>query len=218
MIRRIWMCCGVCGIVHDFVVSGNPFPETARRTYSGREKIIPVKWKNLTYSTMFFITATITEWQPLLAKTVARDALLRDFEFYRNKYGCKILAYVIMPEHYHIVVDFRHPDDLHGWLHDLQLHTANEIAKWLKQTANPDDLAVYARHANGKSKLAIWKEQSRAVGIVSESVLRTKIEYIHNNPVKRKLVDEPSQWPWSSWRNYYLEDASVLRIDTPEML
>ena len=144
--------------------------------------------------------------------------MLRDLEFYRNKYHCKILAYVIMPEHYHVVIEFRQPDDLHGWLHDVQLHTANQIAKWLKKTAPAEELAVYAEHANGKAKLAIWKEQARAVGIVSEAVLRTKIEYVHKNPVSRKLVDEPSQYLWSSWRNYYIEDESVLRIDKAELV
>ncbi len=177
-----------------------------------------VKWKNIACGTTFFITATITQWQPLLARPVARDMVLRDLEFYRNKYGCKILAYVIMPEHYHVVIEFLQPDDLHGWLHDVQLHTANEIAKWLKKTASAEELAVYARHANGKAKLAIWKEQARAVGMVSEAALRTKIEYIHKNPVSRKLVDEPSQWLWSSWRNYCLGDDSVLRIDKAEMV
>ncbi|MCE5199454.1 MAG: transposase [Armatimonadota bacterium] len=177
-----------------------------------------MKWKNLAYSTTFFITATITDWQPLLARPVASDILLSDLEFYRNKYGCKILAYVIMPEHYHIIIEFQQPNDLRGWLHDLQMHTSNEIAKWLKQVADPQALSVYTKHANGNTKLAIWNEQARAVGIVSESVLRTKIEYIHKNPVTRKLVDEPSQWLWSSWRNYCLDDESVFRIDRVEIL
>lgn len=64
--------------------------------------------------------------------------------------------------------------------------------KLKKQAMRPDDLA----------ELAIWKEQARALGIVSEKVLKTKIEYIHNNPVERKLVEEPGQWLWSSWHNY----------------
>ena len=35
-------------------------------------------------------------------------------------------------------------------------------------------MVVYARHANGKSRLAVWKEQARAVPITSKGVLRTK--------------------------------------------
>ena len=85
-----------------------------------------MKWKNLACGTTFFITATITEWQPLLAVPPVRDVMLRDLEFYREKYGCRILAYVIMPEHYHLVIDFQHEEDLHPWLHDFQLHTAND--------------------------------------------------------------------------------------------
>lgn len=177
-----------------------------------------MKWKNIPSGTTFFITATITEWQPLLARPRARDILLQELEFYREKYGCRILAYVIMPEHYHLVIEFRQPEDLHGWLHDFQMHTANELSKWLRETASPDELAIYARHAHGRAKLAIWKEQARAVGMVSERVLRTKIEYIHSNPVRRDLASEPGQWPWSSWRSYYLDDDSVLRVDRVEML
>ena len=128
-----------------------------------------MKWRNLAECTMFFITATIAEWRPLLAEPPARDILPRDLEFYRVKYGCRILAYVIMPEHYHLIIDFQRPEDLHRWLHDLQLCTGNEIAKRPRDTALPEEPATYARHANGTSKLAVWKEQARALGIISDA-------------------------------------------------
>jgi putative transposase len=189
-----------------------PVPKRPAQRQHPRDR--SMKWKNLGVdTTTFFITATITEWQPLLAQPEARDIVLQDLEFYRAKYRCKILAYVIMPEHYHILVDLDQPSDLSDWLRDLQGHSASEISKWLQQTATAEELAVYARHANGRSKLAIWKEQARALGIVSESVLETKIEYVHKNPVRRGLTSEPGEWPWSSWRNYYLDDDSILRID-----
>ena len=33
-------------------------------------------------------------------------------------------------------------------------------------------------------------------------MLRQKIEYIHQNPVRRGYVDEPTHWRYSSARNY----------------
>jgi hypothetical protein len=36
---------------------------------------------------------------------------------------------------------------------------------------------------------------------------------MHHNPVKRGLVSSPGDWLWSSWRFYFLHDASVLRMD-----
>jgi putative transposase len=40
-----------------------------------------------------------------------------------------------------------------------------------------------------------------------------KLNYMHNNPVKRGLVKEPGDWPWSSWRFYFLNDTSLLAMD-----
>jgi hypothetical protein len=38
---------------------------------------------------------------------------------------------------------------------------------------------------------------------------------MHNNPVKGGLVESPEQWPWSSYRSYYLSDSSLLGMDSP---
>jgi len=40
-----------------------------------------------------------------------------------------------------------------------------------------------------------------------------KLNYLHNNPMKRGLVKEPGDWPWSSWRYYFLQEASLLAMD-----
>ena len=40
-----------------------------------------------------------------------------------------------------------------------------------------------------------------------------QLDSMHNNPVTRGLVNSPEDWPWSSWRFYYLGDASILRMD-----
>jgi len=178
-----------------------------------------MKWKNIAGDTsVFFVTGTVTVWQPLLMREPARRILLADLEFYRGKYGCGIVAYVLMPEHCHLVVNLARPEDLHPWLRDVQGHSSSEMSRWLRATAEPEGLSVYRAHANGGSKLAIWKEQARAVPIVTERVLRIKIDYIYANPVRRGLVASPGDWLYSSWRNYYLDDESLLRVDRLEGL
>lgn len=47
-----------------------------------------------------------------------------------------------------------------------------------------------------------WQEGSHPQAIEGEAMLRQKLEYIHNNPVKRGFVDEPERWRWSSARCY----------------
>jgi putative transposase len=44
-------------------------------------------------------------------------------------------------------------------------------------------------------------------------VLRTKLDYIHKNPITRGLVDRAEEWPWSSYRFYELGDSSLIAMD-----
>jgi putative transposase len=40
-----------------------------------------------------------------------------------------------------------------------------------------------------------------------------KLRYMHWNPVARGLVQEPEQWPWSSYRGYAFEEEGAVRIN-----
>ena len=51
------------------------------------------------------------------------------------------------------------------------------------------------------------------MNIWSEKKQLEKLDYMHSNPVTRKLVDRPGDWPWSSWRFYFLEDTSLIAMD-----
>jgi putative transposase len=39
-------------------------------------------------------------------------------------------------------------------------------------------------------------------GNLNEEMFRQKLDYIHNNPVRRGYVDDPAYWRYSSYRNY----------------
>jgi hypothetical protein len=43
--------------------------------------------------------------------------------------------------------------------------------------------------------------------------VRQELDSMHKNPVPLGLVTSPGEWPWSSWRSYYLQDASILRMN-----
>jgi hypothetical protein len=43
--------------------------------------------------------------------------------------------------------------------------------------------------------------------------VREKLDYMHDNPVKRKLVPYPEDWPWSSWSYYEKAENGLIAID-----
>ena len=58
-----------------------------------------------------------------------------------------------------------------------------------------------------------WAEGNRPVAAYSEKVLKIKLDYIHNNPVKRGLVNSIEDYPYSSFRNYHFDDDSLIVVD-----
>jgi putative transposase len=64
-----------------------------------------------------------------------------------------------------------------------------------------------------RAHLRVWQRRFYDMNIWGMKKRDEKLNYMHNNPVKRVLVKEPGDWPWSSWRFNFLNDASLLAMD-----
>ena len=168
-----------------------------------------VKWKNIDIGpAYYYITGTITEWLPLLNRPDIRQIVYDDIKVAVNELNATIAAFVIMPEHLHLLVFLPDEGILHKFNKKWRGRSGRHIAELLVKQNDKDILTVLAKHANGKCKHAIWKEQPRALPIWKKEKLYAKIDYIHANPVRRKLVESPGDWEHSSWR-YYERGESV---------
>ena len=54
----------------------------------------------------------------------------------------------------------------------------------------------------------VWTEHKRI----------EKLHYIHRNPVKRRLVEQPEMWRWSSYRRYASGEVGLVRINDSDVL
>jgi hypothetical protein len=61
-----------------------------------------------------------------------------------------------------------------------------------------------------------WQRRFYDFNVWSADKLREKLEYMHANPVKRKRVLHPRDWPWSSWSHYAKGEKGLIRIDSVE--
>lgn len=76
-----------------------------------------------------------------------------------------------------------------------------------------DQLALHKKHYKVDRTYQVWQEGSHPQRIQNLAMMRQKVTYIHNNPVKRGWVDAPEDWRYSSARNY-AERPSLLPIQT----
>jgi len=63
-------------------------------------------------------------------------------------------------------------------------------------------LAFYKKAHKNDRAYQLWQEGVHPELIQGVDMMRQKIEYIHQNPVKRGYVDEAVHWRYSSARDY----------------
>ena len=121
-----------------------------------------------------------------------------------------IFAYVIMPDHYHIITDnSREASDTLRFLNGI---SAKRILDCLKvnATSSLEKLKMFEKKRG--YKYSVWEHHSDTFLVTSESMLMQKVNYIHFNPVKAGLVDHPDDYLYSSsrlWNRRPLENEPL---------
>ena len=59
----------------------------------------------------------------------------------------------------------------------------------------------------------IWQRENYPELIETDKFLQQKVDYVYNNPVVKGYVDEPQHYLYSSARNRYLDDDSIIKLD-----
>jgi len=162
---------------------------------------------------IYFLTATIVNWLPVLLGEGACALILESLQFCRKHKGLRLYAYVIMENHLHLIAE---APDLGGCLQSFKQYTARGLLRLAQTTGKDWQLHQfdYCKKAyKNHSRYQVWQEGSHPQLIQGDEMLRQKIRYIHNNPVRRGYVELPEHWRYSSARTYELQENSVLEID-----
>jgi putative transposase len=118
-----------------------------------------------------------------------------------------------MPTHLHLVIAFPGENKLSAAMRDFKKFTAYKIRKLLESEGEIKALEEL-RNPDGRTRqFQIWRPRFDDVVIYSPKVLETKINYIHENPVRAGLCSDPCNWPHSSARDRAGE-SSALTVDS----
>ena len=92
----------------------------------------------------------------------------------------RLTAWVVMPNHAHLLLTPAAEQELSQILHSLKSYTANEANKILRRSGE------------------FWQPESFDRRIRDANHFANTISYIENNPVKARLCKRPEDWPFSS--------------------
>ncbi len=148
-----------------------------------------------------YLTFSCLDRAPYLNDPAHRDILADQLFTSRAHLGFRLHAWVIMPEHVHLILTPLLPDvDVPRILSAIKRRSATLILAEMR--------------ARGDAPSRLWQPGGGYDrNIVGGSKLNEKIAYIHANPVRRGLVSHSEVWAWSSARVWAGVDAAWPKID-----
>jgi REP element-mobilizing transposase RayT len=157
---------------------------------------------------LHFLTMTVVDWVDVFTRPVYKEMIVDSLRHCQQKKGLEIYAWVLMTNHLHLIASSAEGTSLSDILRDFKKFTSKRIVEAVKQEHESRKQWMLYRFSfnaayNPKIQDAkFWQDGNEPKIIFSADFYEQKRNYIHNNPVRAGIVDEPEHYLYSSARNY----------------
>jgi REP element-mobilizing transposase RayT len=166
------------------------------------------KYKAKTTEDAYFITITTVGWVDVFTRLNQKYNILDSLKYCQQNKGLEIYAYCIMSSHIHLFCKATNGFLLSDVIRDFKKFTSKKMVQTIidEPESRREWLLDYFQKAGAplkrEQKYKVWQDGYHAEHIYSNLFIKQKVEYIHNNPVKDKIVTLPEDYYFSSARNY----------------
>ena len=157
------------------------------------------KWTNENFpGVLHFVTGNVLDRRKIFNNDQNCIAFLEELQSLRRERECKLVRFVLMPDHFHLTLNPR----------DGDIQTRTGVLKSLSGkrlvSLAPDGYFLHGERNQ------VWQESFKAQGLWSGWMIRQKINYIHSNPVRAGIVDRTEDYRWSSFGSIYRGNTEAL--------
>ncbi len=165
--------------------------------------------KIINQNEMHYLTFTVVGWVDVFTRKAYKDLIMESLKYCIKEKGLLLFSYVIMSNHMHLIVKTENESGLSAIIRDFKSFTSKQIIRAIKD--NPREsrkewmlrlFKYYGAHNSNNSEYQFWKQDNKPTELISPKWINQKLDYIHFNPVKTGLVNEPEHYLYSSARNY----------------
>ena len=166
------------------------------------------KYKATTTDQAYFITITTVGWIDVFTRLNQKYVITNALRHCQEKKGLEIDAYCLMSSHLHLLCKGTEGFILSDIMRDFKKFTSKQIVKTIQDEpeSRREWMLEYfqksCEHLKKEQKYKVWQGGYHAEIVESNWFIKQKINYIHNNPVKDKIVTLPEDYYFSSSRNY----------------
>jgi putative transposase len=150
----------------------------------------------------YYLTSVTNNRLPVFRTDKLKEITVNAINEARNSHNILIFAYVIMPDHYHIITDSNRK--ISEVLRLINGITARRIIDYLKENNFTSSLEKLRQETKKREyKYSLWEHHPNAFSINNETTLMQKVNYIHQNPVRAGLVEKAEDYLYSSARIWH---------------
>ncbi len=166
---------------------------------------------------LHFLTFSIVGWIDIFTREHYRKIILQSFEYCRSKKSLRIGAYVIMSNHVHVIWQAEN-HNLSDIIRDFKTFTSKAITNAIsEENESRKDWLLYmfnfhSKKTNANDYFKVWTGDNHPEEIFTEAFMRTKLNYIHENPARAGLVTKPENYLYSSAGNY-INGKGLIEVD-----
>jgi REP element-mobilizing transposase RayT len=166
---------------------------------------------------VYFVTSAVVDWIDVFTRDIYRDILLDSFRFCQKNQGLQLHAWVLMPNHFHLICSFINNANPGMVIKNIKSFTALKIIDAIIN--NPQEsrrewmLDLFeknGRKMKSNFRFQFWQHENHPVLLTSKEMYNQRFVYLHENPQRAGFVKQPQDWKHSSAIDYYAENGKGL--------
>lgn len=165
---------------------------------------------------LYFITTTTVDRVPLFRRPEVYRILLDALYFISLMNHVQLYAYVIMPNHIHVIIQCPETCPPKDWARAYKTSVARLLINLYQVEQNQKSLDFFAAKVARpeKQQYKVWEDSYLSKSVFTPDFLRQKLDYIHYNPLQPHwaLVETAEAYPWSSARYYLLGEPGLIPV------
>lgn len=156
---------------------------------------------------LYYLTFQIVHWIDVFSRKECRNIIVESLRYCQGNKGLSLFAWVIMSNHIHLLAQ-GNIDDISGFIRDFKKYTSKKIIEFIqneRESRRDWMLKIFCSEANKTSRnkdFQLWTHENHCIQVYTDAFIKEKIEYIHNNPVRAGIVEQPEHYIYSGARNY----------------
>jgi putative transposase len=167
-----------------------------------------------------FITFAVIEWIDVFTRSIYADIIVESLKFCQQKKSLNVHAWCIMSNHLHLIVSTKEPIALSDVLRDFKKYTSTQIIKAIEENereSRKNWMLWIFRKAGERNKRnekhQFWVQENHPIECSTNDILQSKLNYLHENPVRAGIVRNEWEYVYSSGIDYYGNGKGLIKID-----